>query len=129
MNSTNSAQDLGQRIEQMIKQHIATSQACAQQAVARAFTSAASGSTPVVTPRRARSSPGRKRPSADIAALGEQFHQAVCAKPGEIMTVLSVDVGATARELSRPVTLLRRAGRIRAVGSRHLTRYFPLSAS
>lgn len=128
MNDTNSAQELGQRIEQMIKEHIAASRACAKEAVARAFASA----PPKVlgeTPRRVRSSPGRKRPSAEIAALGERFYEAVCVKPGETMMVLAVDVGTSARELHRSVTLLRRAGRIRTVGSRRQTRYFPMAAS
>lgn len=131
MNNTTSAHDLGQRIEQMIKEHMAASRACAQEAVARAFASAAStGTATAPAPsRRVRSSPGKKRASADIAALGERFYQAVCAKPGETMTVLGADVGASARELSRSVILLRRAGRVRAVGSRHLTRYFPLTGS
>jgi hypothetical protein len=129
MSNTTSAQDLGQRIEQMIQEHIAASRACAQEAVARAFGSASCSRAPTTTPRRARSSPGKKRSSADIAALGERFYEAVCAKPGETMTVLGADIGASARELSRSVVLLRRAGRVRAVGSRHLTRYFPLTGS
>lgn len=129
MSNTTSAQDLGQCIERMVKEHIAASRACAQEAVARAFASAAITSASAVTPRRIQSSPGKKRASTDIAALGERFYQAVCAKPGETMTVLGADVGASARELSRSVILLRRAGRVRAVGSRHLTRYFPLSGS
>jgi len=43
------------------------------------------------------------------------------------MTVLAAAVGATARELHRPVTLLKRSGRIRSVGNRSGARYFPLS--
>jgi hypothetical protein len=128
MNNTNSAEDLGQRIEQMIKEHIAASRDCAQQAIGRAFANAARASTPTVAPRRVRSAPGKKRPPADIAALGERFYEAVCAKPGETMTILAVDVGVSASELHRSVTLLRRAGRVRAVGSRNHTRYFPMAA-
>jgi hypothetical protein len=72
-------------------------------------------------------SPGRKRPSADIAALGERFYKALCARPGETMTVLSADVGASGRDLHRSVTLLRRAGRVRSVGTRQATRYYPMA--
>jgi hypothetical protein len=127
MSNTNSAQDLGQRIEQLIQEHLAASRVFAQEAVARGF---AEASRPPSGPaRRTKSSPGKKRPSADIAALGEQFYRAVCAKPGETMTVLGVEVGASARELHRSVTLLRRANRVRSVGSRHLTRYFPLAST
>lgn len=126
MTNTNNNQGLGQRIEQLIQEYIATSQLSAQQAVARAF--AAAAIAPSRPTRRVRcSAQGKKRPSADIAMLGERFYKAVCAKPGETMTVLAADLGASARELHRSVTLLRRASRVRAVGTRHLTRYFPMT--
>ena len=35
------------------------------------------------------------------------------------------DLGVSARELQRPMTQLREAGRVRSVGQRHLTRYYP----
>ena len=111
---TSSNEDLGQRIEQLIQEHMAASRVSAHaEAVARAFAPAASASAS--SPRRVRSSPGKKRPSADIALLGERFYRAVSARPGETMMVLAVDVGASARELSRSVNLLRQAGRVRAV--------------
>jgi ribosomal protein L36 len=47
--------------------------------------------------------------------------------PGETMTVLGPQVGASARELHRPMQLLKRAGRVRSVGTRHSTRYFPMA--
>jgi hypothetical protein len=56
-------------------------------------------------------------------------YRAVCAKPGETMAVLAPMVGASAREVHRPMTLLRRAGRVRAVGTRHTTRYFPMATA
>jgi hypothetical protein len=43
------------------------------------------------------------------------------------MALLAREVGATAEELYRPMTNLKRAGRIRSVGQRHATRYFPLT--
>ena len=127
MTTTNSNQELAQRIEQLIQEHIAASRRCAQEAVACAFGGAASA--PRSERKGSRRAPGKKRASADIAALGESFYRAVCAKPGETMTVLAAQVGASARELNRPTTLLRRAGRVRAVGSRHLTRYFPMNGA
>ena len=61
-----------------------------------------------------------------MAALGERICDAVYAKPGETMTVLAAELGASARELHRPMALLKRAGRVRSAGARHLTRYFPM---
>jgi hypothetical protein len=126
MTNTKSHEELGARIEQLIQEHMAASLRCAQEAVARGFASAAS--RPVGSPRLpARSSPRQRRVGEELAALGERFYEAVCAKPGETMSVLAADVGASARELHRSVTSLRRAGRVRAVGHRRFTRYFPMN--
>ena len=109
----------------MVREHIAASRKEAQEAIERAFASA------MAVPERARqgapSQNQKRRASAELVALGERFYEAVCAKPGEAMTVLATDVGASARELHRSVALLKRTGRVRAVGSRSLTRYFPMA--
>ena len=68
---------------------------------------------------------GPRRASAEVAALGERLYEAVCAQPGETMSVLAPELGKTPRELHRPMMVLRRAGRVRSVGQRHQTRYFP----
>src|SRR5260221_6146131 len=98
MTTTNSTQDLAKRIEQLIQEHIAASRKVAQEAIARAFASTAR-STPRPVERRVRSAPGTKRASADIAALGERFYKALCAKPGETMIVLAADVGVSPIDL------------------------------
>jgi hypothetical protein len=71
--------------------------------------------------------PKRWRAGVDVNANGRPHDRAVCAHPGAAMTVLSAEVGATVRELHRPMTRLKRAGRVRSVGARHLTRYFPMA--
>jgi hypothetical protein len=124
MTNTNTNWDLGEQIERLVREHIAASHKAAQEAMERAFSSAAKA------PRRMMASGrrvGTKRPSGDIAALGDRLYRAVCAKPGETMAVLAPMAGASSRELHRPMTLLRRAGRVRAVGRRHMTRYFPMA--
>jgi len=126
MTNRTSIQDLGKCIEQLVEEHIAASRRAAQVALERAF--GAGARAPAQSPRRARVAGGRRRPPEEIAELGEQLYQAVCAKPGEGMLVLAADVGASVRELNRPMTLLKRAGRVRSVGARHLTRYFPMAA-
>lgn len=127
MTKTVSNQDLGERIERLVQEHIVASRRAAQQAVERAFASAAGKPARMGVPRPIKSAAGSKRRAPEeIAALGERLYQAVCAKPGETMTVLMADVGASARELQRPMALLKRAGRVRRVGARHLTRYFPM---
>jgi hypothetical protein len=127
MTITASHQDLGERIERLVQQHIEASRQAAQQAVERAFASTASPSVRARAPRPVRSAGGSKRRAPEeVAAIGERLYEAVCAKPGEGMAVLAAEVGGSVRDLHRPMTLLKRAGRVRSVGSRHLTRYFPM---
>lgn len=128
MAKTTSNEELGERIERLVQEHIAASRAAAQDAVARAFASAA----PAPARARARqqvmpSTTGKRRTPAEMAALAEQLFQAVCAKPGETMMVLAADVGTSARELHRPMSLLKRDGRVRSVGATSFTRYFPMT--
>lgn len=122
---TNTNVDLGERVERLVQEHIAASRKAAQEAIERAFASASKRAVRAVPKAQTRA--GTKRRSADIAALGERLYRAVCAKPGETMAVLAPMAGASSRELHRPMTLLRRAGRVRAVGTRHTTRYFPMA--
>lgn len=63
-----------------------------------------------------------------MAAVVERLYQAVCSKPGESKAVLAAEMRIPAQELDRPMELLRRNGKVRSVGRRHLTRYFPLVA-
>jgi hypothetical protein len=61
-----------------------------------------------------------------MTAASERLYQAVCAKPGASKAVLAAEVGLLARELDRPMGHLKNTGKVRSVGQRHLTRYFPL---
>jgi len=127
---TNTHEDLGKRIEQLVAEHVAATRKVAQEAVERAL--AASGMAPAVSARpvRARTEgSGKRRGAGELTALGERFYRALCSKPGETMAVLAADVGATPRELHRAVAGLKQAGRVRSVGERSKTVYFPLANS
>ena len=89
---------------------------------------AAARSEPASRPRPAKSPSMRvpRRTPEELSALGERLYSAICAKPGETMTVLATQLGTTPRRLERPVARLKRAGRVRSVGERSQTRYFPL---
>ena len=67
----------------------------------------------------------RKRSRAVIDQLCESFWTAVSAHPGESMKFLAEHVGERPSELSVVVSRLKRTDRIRTVGSRQFTRYFP----
>ena len=129
MAKTSSTQELGQRIEQLVLDHISASRRTAQEAVERAFAARMSTFSAQPTRQRSKASTGRKRRTpAEIGALGERLYQAVCGNPGETMVVLAAAVGASARELHCPMSLLKRDGRVRSVGQRHRTRYFPVGS-
>ena len=72
--------------------------------------------------------PLTRRTPAEMAAVDGRLYEAVCAKPGESKAVLAAEVGMSARELDRPMSHLKDAGKVRTVGQRHLARYFPLVA-
>jgi hypothetical protein len=122
--------DLADGIERLVQEYVSTIRIAAEEAVERAVGASASGkATPNASAKqRAPSRQGKRRPSDEISALSERLYEAVCQAPGETMTVVAPMVGSTARELNRPMLLLRRAGRIRSVGTKHATRYFPMAS-
>lgn len=128
MKTTNLFDVLSKRIEQAVQEHIIASRGAAEAALQRAFASGSGAMAKAPHASGPRNS-GRRRPPAEIAALGEQVYRAVCAKPGETMAVLAVEIGMPARELQRPMMHLKANGRVRCVGQRHLTRYFPLAVA
>lgn len=124
MTTTPDFQDLTRQIEQVAQAHIAASHRAAVAALEDAFASASGAKRAPRVPRSGNVS--RRRPAAEIAAVSERLFKAVCARPGEGMAVIAGEVGLTPRELHRPMAQLKRSGRVRSVGQRHLTRYFPM---
>jgi hypothetical protein len=123
MTTTTSLKELSDRIEDVVRDHLAACRRAAEAAVQRAFT----GNSRV--PRQVRTDgPGRRRAPPEIAAVSEKLYRAVCARPGETMAVLAVDLDASPRGLQRPMMHLKRAGQVRSVGQRNMTRYFPMAA-
>jgi cytochrome c5 len=127
MTNTTNAQDLGERIERLVQEHISATRLAAQAALDRAFARAAVAVEAKPSRQSASSRRFERRPSTEIAALGERLYEAVCKAPGETMMVLAPAVGASARKLHRPMMQLKRAGRVRCVGTRSAARYFPVA--
>lgn len=124
--TTTSIEQLQNQIERLVREHVAACHKAAATAVDRGFDSA-TRRPKTARSRSKRSASGPRRSPAEIAELGERLYEAVRANPGEGMTVLMARVGGSARELHRPMTLLKRTGRVRSVGQRHLMRYFPMT--
>ena len=121
-------QKIERAVEQIVREHLAACEAAAAVAVRAAF-ERASKATPEATKSARRGSarsPAPRRSREELAALEERLYEAIRRPPGETMAVISPAVGATARELHRPATTLRQQGRVRSVGQRQYTRYFPM---
>jgi hypothetical protein len=125
--------DLVKQIEDLVRQHVDALRASAAAALARAFAAVppallatrASTSTKVV---RTRKQAPRRAPD-ELVALGERFYAVLCQRPGETMTTLAPQVGVAPRVLQVAVARLRRDGRLRAIGKRQHTRYYPMATS
>ena len=126
MKDTTGHRDLEQRIEQLVREHIAAVQRGAREAIDRAFAGAAGAARkPAQTVAATAARSGKRRARAELSAVAERLYRTVCAHPGEGIVALAAELGVSARELQRPMALLRESGRVRSVGQRHLTRYYP----
>ena len=133
--ATTSSNDLAQNLDRLVAEFVRASQEMVLAAVAQAMTTSrsapASAQSSTTKPSKrakpnTRAKPSTYRTPAQVAELGDRFYEVLCAHPGESMTVLAAKVGASPTELHRPVALLKRAGRVRSVGQRQSTRYFPM---
>jgi hypothetical protein len=124
--------DLAKQIEDLVQQHVAALRAAAAAAVTRAFEAgpheAARASTPT-TSACPRTKAAPRRAPEELTALGERFYAALCRRPGETMMTLAPEVGASSQVLQVAVARLRRSGRVRAIGTRQQTRYYPMTTA
>lgn len=126
--STARVGDLEIQIEELVREHIASIRRAASAAMERGFDAAARHGAKARQREPGKERSGRRRASEEVLALGERLYAAICARPGMAMATLASQVGVPARELNLPATQLRQAGRVRSVGQRGGTRYFPMSA-
>lgn len=117
--------NLEHQIERLVREHIKACHRAVTVAVERAFRGESSAA--LKGQGRARAKPATRQ-REEIAALGERLYQAICANPGAGIVALAAEVGVNPRELNWPATQLRRAGRVRSIGERRATRYFPMVA-
>jgi hypothetical protein len=126
MTNATTPQALCERIERLVQDYISETRIAAQAAIDRAFARSA-GEKAKKQDRQAKRRTGSRRPATELIAIGERLYVAMCNTPGETMTVLAPAVGCSARELHRPMSLLKQAGRVRSVGNRKETRYYPMT--
>jgi len=68
------------------------------------------------------------RTATELKSLEEGFWGAVLESPGESMNALATRIRAKPRQLRVAVVNLKKNGRIKTVGERQFTRYFPIEA-
>jgi len=122
---------LADAIEGLVASYMDEVRLAAQRAVERSLTGGAVARAPSkgrsarpARPPSARSAT-KRRTEADIDEVCEQLCKVVRARPGTSIATLADELGAVVGTLQRPMAKLRSGGRVRSVGERHLTRYFP----
>jgi hypothetical protein len=119
------AGSLSEQIEALVREHLAQVRTEATAALEQAFAT----STPPTKASSRKRAQGKRRDPAQVAELAERLHERIVAEPGEPMTLHAQHLGANVRELHRPMSLLRQAGRLRTTGVRNRTRYYPTLGS
>ena len=129
MNTPKSTLELSKEIEQAVDRYMAEGHRAAARALERAFgaPSTAVKKGKAATPRASASSNSGycRRTPQELAELEAQLCELVRARPGEAMVVFAAELQTSVRALHRPMSALKRDGRVRSTGQRHRTRYFP----
>ena len=121
-------EQLAAAIESLVASYMDEVRLAAQRAIERSLTRSAAvrGRSKDSDARRCqRQSATKRRSQTELDALCEQLCKQVRARPGESMVTLAEEMGMSTSALQRPMAKLRADGRVRSVGERHLTRYFP----
>lgn len=72
------------------------------------------------------SKPQAKRSPAELKDLSERLYQKIDEQPGQGMAVYAEALAVAARDLGVVMRRLKKDGRVRTVGERDRTRYFPM---
>jgi DNA-binding NtrC family response regulator len=123
-------EQLADAIESLVASYMDEVRVAAQRAVERSLTRGAVGRPPSKGSETRGTAPRShtrtaRRTRAALDSLCETLCKQVRARPGESMVTLAEEMGMPMSALQRPMSKLRTEGRVRSVGERHLTRYFP----
>jgi len=132
MKTPGTPEQLADAIESLVASYMDEVRLAAQRAVERSLARGAVSRSPSKAPskgsearRSAPSSRTARRSRTELDEACEQLCKLVRARPGESMITLAGEMGMPMSTLQRPMAKLRADGRVRSVGERHLTRYFP----
>lgn len=128
MRNPSTPEQLADAIESLVASYLDEVRVAAQRAVERSLTRVAAARAPSNrsdTGRAAPRSGAKRRSQTELDEVCEKLCKQVRARPGESMVALAEEMGMPMSALQRPMAKLRAEGRVRSVGQRHLTRYFP----
>jgi hypothetical protein len=127
MKTPSTTVELAGAIESLIGSYVDGVREAARQAVERALVRSAAGH-PTRSGKKAFSGPPTstsRRTAAELAEVCDVLCEVVRAHAGASMATLAEKIGTEAQTLLRPMATLKSTGRVRSVGQRHLTRYYP----
>ena len=129
MKTPNSTLELADAIESLVASYMESVRDAAQQgggrAVAKPDALTRRSSLAARTTSATSRSTTARRTTTELEEVCDALCERVRAQPGTSMVELAEQMGADARSLQRPMAKLKAAGRVRSVGQRHLTRYYP----
>lgn len=131
MKTPNSTLELGHAIETLVASYIGSVREAAEGAVARGLAKADEPkakrrSSPAARASIATSrSMGARRTATELSQVCDALCERIGAQPGASMVELAEQMGTDVRSLQGPMAKLKATGRVRTVGQRHLTRYYP----
>ena len=119
-----------ERINEMVGDVLVLIRQAANDAINNTLSgTAATGGVKAAGQKRAKrrvSKPQPRRSPEELSALCERLYQKVDEQPGKGMAVYAEELGIAARDLGVVMQRLRKAGRVRTLGERDRTRYYPM---
>lgn len=120
-----------ERIDGLVRDVMVMVRASATEAMGDAMRARNGGKTsprtqPPAKSARRTQAPKPRRTAEQLAEMAERLDRQIDATPGETMSVYAEQLGVTAMDMTVPARRLKKAGRIRKVGERSETRYFPM---
>ena len=127
--ATSSPQNLAHAIECLVAAYVDEGLRTAQLAIARSLAPGASRSAttkvPSATKAKKRKPPSARRSAEELAQLEEKLYELVCGSPGASMREFGDVIKVSVRDLNLPMAKLKSSGKVRSVGERTRTRYYP----
>lgn len=132
MTSPKTPEQLACHIKALVDDYVREVERSALDAVGRAFSNRHQVRNESARAKAPSAKPGaqtQRRTPEQLAELADDLAATIASHPGEAMATFAEQLGVSARDLHRPMTMLKRQKRIRSVGERQLTRYFPAASS